>query len=75
MIFCVEDDASIRDLMLYTLNAAGYKTIGLEDGVAFWKELEVQTPRLIMLDIMLPGEDGISILKKLRSSMPPPISP
>lgn len=68
MIFCVEDDASIRDLMLYTLNAAGYKTVGLEDGIAFWKALEIQTPRLIMLDIMLPGEDGISILKKLRSS-------
>ena len=67
MIFCVEDDAGIRELMVYTLNASGFETVGFPGGAALFQALETQKPRLIMLDIMLPGEDGISILKKLRS--------
>ena len=67
MIFCVEDDGSIRDLMIYTLNAAGFQAMGFENGESFFEALQTQRPRLVMLDIMLPGEDGISILKKLRT--------
>ena len=67
MIFCVEDDAGIRELMVYTLNASGFEAAGFPDGAALFAALEKQKPQLIMLDIMLPGEDGISILKKLRS--------
>lgn len=68
MIFCVEDDQAIRDLMIYTLNSAGFAASGFEDGNAFFAALEKHKPELIMLDIMLPGEDGISILKKLRGN-------
>ena len=67
MIFCVEDDKDIQGLVLYTLNTAGYEAEGLTDGRELWEALEREKPQLIMLDIMLPGEDGISILKKLRS--------
>ena len=67
MIFCVEDDAGIRELMVYTLNASGFEAVGFPDGASLFQALENQKPQLIMLDIMLPGEDGISILKKLRS--------
>lgn len=68
MIFCVEDDKSIRDLMIYTLNTAGFEATGFDNGVSLWTALKRQQPELIMLDIMLPGEDGISILKELRSN-------
>ena len=68
MIFCVEDDQAIRDLMLYALNAAGFEACGFEDGSALFPALEKKRPELIMLDIMLPGEDGITILKKLRGN-------
>lgn len=67
MIFCVEDDSAIRDLMIYTLNTTGFKAVGFEDSITFWEAVKQQIPELILLDIMLPGEDGISILKKLRS--------
>ena len=67
MIFCVEDDTSSRELMIYTLNSAGFDAKGFLESTEFWKALETETPELIMLDIMLPGEDGIEILKKLRS--------
>ena len=67
MIFCVEDDSSIRDLMLYALSTAGFEAKGFADSVEFWSAIKEEMPELIMLDIMLPGEDGISILKKLRS--------
>lgn len=67
MIFCVEDDSAIRDLMIYTLNTTGFHAIGFEDSISFWAAMKQQEPELILLDIMLPGEDGISILKKLRS--------
>ena len=67
MIFCVEDDTSSRELMIYTLNSAGFDAKGFPESTELWKALETETPELIMLDIMLPGEDGIEILKKLRS--------
>lgn len=67
MIFCVEDDAGIRDLMIYTLNASGFRAVGFENSREFYAALADDTPELIMLDIMLPGEDGISILKSLKA--------
>ena len=67
MIFCVEDDAAIRDLMLYTLTSAGFEAEGFSESTVLWAALAEKTPELIMLDLMLPGEDGISILKKIRS--------
>lgn len=68
MIYCVEDDSSIRDLMIYTLNASGFEAEGLNDSEELFAALARRTPKLIMLDIMLPGEDGISILKRLKSN-------
>ena len=68
MIYCVEDDASIRELMLYTLRASGFAAMGFCDGAALFAALENQKPRLITLDVMLPGMDGIEILRRLRSS-------
>lgn len=67
MIFCVEDDESIRDLMLYTLTAAGFTAEGFSHSGPFWEAMRERRPQLILLDIMLPGEDGVSILKKLRT--------
>lgn len=67
MIFCVEDDSAIRELMIYTLNTTGFDAVGFEDSMTFWNAMKQQKPELILLDIMLPGEDGISVLKKLRS--------
>ncbi len=67
MIFCVEDDSGIRDLTIYTLNASGFSATGFADPESFWEAIKKETPELIMLDIMLPNEDGISILKKLKS--------
>ena len=66
MIYCVEDDSSIRDLMIYTLNSAGFEAKGFDCADSLFDALQTEKPQLIMLDIMLPGEDGISILKKLR---------
>lgn len=68
MIYCVEDDSSIRDLMIYTLTIAGFEAKGFADSKAFWEAMQTERPRLVLLDIMLPGEDGISILKKLRAA-------
>lgn len=67
MIFCVEDDSSIRDLMIYTLNSAGFQAKGFAEGESFFEALREQKPDLIMLDVMLPGDDGITILKKLKA--------
>lgn len=66
MIYLVEDDESIRELVVYTLKSQGMDTKGFEKPSLFWKELEKEQPSLLLLDIMLPEEDGISILKKLR---------
>ncbi len=68
MIYCVEDDASIRELMLYTLRASGFEAEGFPDGAGLFAALSQSQPRLILLDVMLPGMDGIEILKKLRST-------
>ena len=68
MIYCVEDDNSIRDLMIYTLTIAGFEARGFSDSNAFWEAMQTSSPELLLLDIMLPGENGITILKKLKSS-------
>ena len=69
MIYCVEDESSIRDLMLYTLKASGFDARGFESGSEFWPAIKEQMPSLIILDVMLPDEDGLTILKALRSSL------
>ena len=68
MVFCVEDDDNIRELVIYTLETTGLKAKGFADGPAFMEALEFETPELILLDIMLPGEDGLELLKRLKSS-------
>lgn len=67
MIYLVEDDNSIRELIIYTLNNTGMKAEGFSLPSLFWRAMDSETPELIMLDIMLPEEDGLSILKRLRS--------
>ena len=66
MIYLVEDDESIRELVVYTLNSQGMEAEGFEVPSAFWKAVEKRVPDLVLLDIMLPEEDGLEILKKLR---------
>jgi two-component system alkaline phosphatase synthesis response regulator PhoP len=68
MIYCVEDDRSIRELIIYALKSNGYEATGFSEGRPFFKALESGLPSLILLDIMLPGEDGIEILKQLKAS-------
>lgn len=68
MIFCVEDDSNIRELVVYTLESTGFQARGFEDGSSFLEALALETPELVLLDIMLPGEDGLEILKKLKNS-------
>ena len=67
MIWCVEDDQSIRELEIYALNAAGMDACGFTDGSTFFAELEKETPDLVLLDVMLPGEDGVTILGKMKA--------
>jgi two-component system alkaline phosphatase synthesis response regulator PhoP len=67
LIYLVEDEAGIRELVLYTLENTGFKVTGFENGKTFWEAVKKQLPELVILDIMLPGEDGLSILKRLRS--------
>lgn len=68
MIYCVEDDDNIRELVIYTLETTGLKARGFAEGSAFMEALAFDTPELILLDIMLPGDDGLELLKKLKSS-------
>ena len=68
MIYYVEDESNIRDLVVYTLKVSGFEAQGFEDGVDFWSAMKAQKPELIILDVMLPGEDGLTILKRLRGS-------
>lgn len=68
MIYCVEDDRSIRELMLYTLRASGFNARGFGCASELFPALEQQLPRLILLDVMLPEMDGIEILKQLRAA-------
>lgn len=67
MIYCVEDDANIRDLILYTLIASGFEAEGFEDGDQLFAALHERLPQMILLDVMLPGRDGIQILRTLRA--------
>ena len=66
MIFCVDDDSTIRDIEVYTLEQTGFKAKGFADGVSLLEELKTEIPELIVLDIMLPQKDGIEILKEIR---------
>jgi two-component system alkaline phosphatase synthesis response regulator PhoP len=66
-IYVVEDDENIRGMMLYALQAAGFQGEGFSDGESFFAALREKQPTLLLLDIMLPGEDGLQILQKLRS--------
>ena len=68
MIFCVEDDSNIRELVVYTLETTGFKARGFEDGREFLEALALETPELELMDIMLPGDDGLELLKKLKAS-------
>ena len=68
VIYCVEDETNIRELMVYTLKASGFDVQGFENSEGFWSAVRKQQPELIILDIMMPGEDGLTVLRKLRSS-------
>lgn len=67
-VYIVEDDADIRELVIYALNSGGFEAKGFETGAVFFAEAEKKPPNLVLLDIMLPEDDGLSILKKLRGS-------
>ncbi len=68
MIYCVEDDLNIRELIVYTLQSTGFTAKGFADGEAFFMELQLKLPDLVILDLMLPGQDGASILRQLRGT-------
>ena len=68
MIWCVEDDPSIRELETYALNSTGLTACGFEDGVSFWNALQEQQPDLVLLDVMLPGLDGVELLTQMKAS-------
>lgn len=68
MIWCVEDDASIRDIEVYTLTSTGFEARGFDDGVSFWAALQTEKPDLVVLDVMLPGVDGIELLQRMKAS-------
>ena len=70
MIYIVEDDSSIRELEQYALQSNGYETTGCENAASFWAALRSGRPDLVILDVMLPDEDGLTILKKLRDNGP-----
>ena len=66
MIWCVEDDSSIRDIEVYALTSTGFEAMGFEDGDSFWNALQKATPELVVLDVMLPGKDGVTLLKMMK---------
>ena len=68
MIYYVEDDNNIRDLVVYTLNQSGFEAQGFRDADEFYAAIKEQSPDLVLLDIMLPGDDGFSILKSLKAN-------
>ena len=68
MICCVEDDSGIRDIEIYALNSSGFVTRGFEDGLSFWDALKKEKPELVILDVMLPGMDGIEILTRMKET-------
>lgn len=67
-IFCVEDDDNIRELVIYALKASGFNAEGFANADLFYSRLNEKKPTLVLLDVMLPGEDGISILSKIRKT-------
>lgn len=67
MIWCVEDDAGIREIETYTLQSTGFQARGFEDGAAFQEALREERPELIILDVMLPGKDGVTLLRELKA--------
>ena len=67
LIYCVEDDDSIRELICYALKSGGYQAEGFAESGDFWRRMEENTPRLVLLDIMLPGEDGMQLLHKMKN--------
>ena len=67
MIWCVEDDASIRDIEVYALNSTGLAAEGFADGAAFWQALQKTQPELVVLDVMLPEIDGIELLRRMKA--------
>ena len=68
MIWCVEDDSSIRDIEVYALSSTGFEARGFEDGDSFWDALQSEKPNLVVLDVMLPGKDGVTLLKLMKDS-------
>ena len=68
MIWCVEDDASIRDIEVYALSSTGFEARGFEDGTSFWEALQESRPDLVVLDVMLPGVNGVELLKRMKAS-------
>ena len=68
MIWCVEDDSSIRDIEVYALISTGFEAKGFEDGDSFWNALQSEKPDLVILDVMLPGRDGVTLLKMMKES-------
>ena len=67
MIWCVDDDNTIRDIEVYTLTQTGFEAKGFADGISVLEALETEIPQLIILDIMMPKMDGLEVLKKLRT--------
>lgn len=67
MIWCVEDDAAIRDIEVYALQSTGFEARGFADGISFWEAVQKERPELVVLDVMLPGMDGVELLKKIRA--------
>ena len=68
MIYCIEDDVSIRELIVYTLKMSGFEAEGYSNSIAFFDALKYKKPQLVILDIMLNGKDGLQILKELKSN-------